>query len=299
MKAMSCRLASASLLALSLLHGVASAQPNPIFTGASPDVDAALRQRITSFFQAQQQGKFRDAQKYVSEDSIDNYIERDKVRYTEFEIHGVQWVGKDFKEAAVTMVVPFEMQVMGVGKIQGAKLPMTDHWKFEGGDWYWFVPKVDPCAPIQSPVGPITPECKDGKPVGASDPAADAQAALDKLIENSKVDPAILKGKVTANTTQVKLSTKKVTEGIVTFNSQFEGPITLDLITGRIRGLTVAFDGATEDNPWRVTLAPKKTATLRFKFEPDQADMTPDLVGMQVRVEPLAVSLPVNVSFAE
>ena len=116
--AMLSRLACSSLLVLaatSALH----AQNNP-FNRATPDVEAALRARITGFFEAQQQGKWRQAQEFVSEESIDAYLERDKNRYASFEIQNLRWVGEAYKEAVVTMIVPYDMMVPGVGTVATA-----------------------------------------------------------------------------------------------------------------------------------------------------------------------------------
>jgi hypothetical protein len=298
MNVMCHRFACAALLLLAGVN-VATAQPNStaLFNSATPDVEAALRARITGFFEAQQQGKWRQAEKFVAEDSIDAYLERDKKRYSKFEIRAINWVGEGFKEATVNMIVPFDMTLLGVGEVDGgAPFPITHHWKLEDGDWYWFVPKVDPCKPIETPMGKITPVCKDGKPV--ADEQADAQRALNRMIESNQVKPEMLQGRVTASSSQVQLSKKNAGEETITIKNAFDGPVTLDLIGGDMVGLSIAFDDAKAESPRRITLDAKKTATLRMKFQPTPSGI-PDRLGVQVRVEPLSMVLPLDILFAD
>jgi hypothetical protein len=296
MKVMSQRFASVAVLLLAGVGAVSGqSSSSAIFNRATPDIEAALRARITGFFEAQQQGKWRQAEKFVAEESIDAYLERDKKRYSKFEIRAINWVGEGFKEATVNMIVPFDMTMLGVGEIEGgAPFPITHHWKLEENDWYWFVPKVDPCAPIESPMGKVFPVCKDGKPVG--NVQEDAQRALNKMIESNQVKPESLQGRVTASNSQVHLGKKTPGEQTITINNAFDGPVTLELIGGDMVGLVVAFDGATKEAPRRLSLDAKKAATLRFKFQPTPSGI-PDRLGIQVRVEPLSVSLPLDVLF--
>jgi len=156
---------------------------------------------------------------------------------------------------------------------------------------------VDPCAPIDTPVGRMTPECKDGKPVTQDDAKANAERALQKMIEQGQVKPEQLQGRVTASASQVNMSTKTASEQTVTIKNDFDGPVTLELLGGKVVGLTAAFDSAPAETPARITVAAKKTATLRLKFQPGDTH-PPDRLGMQVRVDPLSSMLPVEILFS-
>ena len=85
----------------------------------------------------------------------------------------------------------------------------------------------------------------------------------------------------------------------MTFTNSFEGPVTLELIGGKVVGLVADFDGATVEVPDRVTVQPKATGSLRFKYVPSPTTKPPDRLGMQVHVDPLNVMLPVELVFTE
>ena len=112
----------------------------------------------------------------------------------------------------------------------------------------------------------------------------------------SRVNIEGLQRRVTADKSEVRISSKTGGEQSVTITNSFDGPVTLLLQGAATKGLTTGFDGGAADDPNRITLDPKKTATLQLRYEPQEHN-PPDRLGMQVRVDPLNVSLPVNILF--
>ena len=72
--------------------------------------------------------------------------------------------------------------------------------------------------------------------------------------------------------------------------------MTLLVIGGAITGLKISFDGEVGPVPMRISVEPKKTATLRLKFQPGEIT-PPDRMGLQIQVDPLNASLPLEVIF--
>ena len=71
----------AILLTSVSLVTAAAQDPADLFRKAPPEVDDALRQRVTAFYQAHVDGKFRAADQFVAEDSKDAFFEAPKRRY--------------------------------------------------------------------------------------------------------------------------------------------------------------------------------------------------------------------------
>ena len=284
-----------SLACLSLVAGAAFAQaPSDVFKRPAGNAEAKLRERVTAFFEAQQQGKWRQAEKFVSEDSIDAFLERDKIRFEKFEIHSIQW-GKDLQQASVTVTVPMQIDIGAFGKAEAGIRPMVHHWRLEDGDWFWFVPKVDPCAPIETPFGISQPPCKDGQPLTTQE--AEAKSVLERMIAANQVNPEELLKRVTTDRREVELNAKAAGDETITITSKFDGPVMLEILGGKITGLSVTFDGETAELPGKLALEANKTATLRFRYAPNPEAPPPAKVGMQIMVEPLRLALPVEIAF--
>src|SRR5215469_8779517 len=88
--------------ALCLLPLVAYAQAPQV--QPPPDVDQALRARVSEFFQDFVDSKFRDAMKLVAEDTQDEYLASAKTPIKSFEIRDVKY-SADFAKADVTLQV--------------------------------------------------------------------------------------------------------------------------------------------------------------------------------------------------
>ena len=82
--------------AILLLPLAAFAQTPP------PDVDQALRARVTEFFQAHVDGAFRKAFEIVAEDTKDYYFATEKVRFKSFKIVDIKY-SDNFTKAVVNL----------------------------------------------------------------------------------------------------------------------------------------------------------------------------------------------------
>jgi hypothetical protein len=117
---------------------VLSAQdPAELFHQPPPDVDRALRERVTEFFELHVKGEFRQAESLVAEDTKDFFYNGNKPRYISFEITHIKY-NEDFTKAQVTLMCEQYIHAPGFeGKPM--KVPTPSTWKLENGKWCWYV----------------------------------------------------------------------------------------------------------------------------------------------------------------
>src|ERR1700693_4980386 len=90
------------LLVILISCAAAYAQTSDLFDKAPPDVDEALRARITIFYTAQVTGKYHDALKVVAEESLDDFMGLSKDTYKGCEISKISYSDNFTKATAVT-----------------------------------------------------------------------------------------------------------------------------------------------------------------------------------------------------
>ena len=106
------------------------------------DVDAALRARVTEFFQYHVTGQFRKGEALVADDSKELYYNRNKPRYLKLVgIERVDW-SENFTKAMVTVMVVTPEMIPGW---EGGppQIPIPSTWKLENGKWCWYVQEED------------------------------------------------------------------------------------------------------------------------------------------------------------
>ena len=106
------RLQKLSGMAL-LVTGLWAQETPNLFQSAPPEVDAALRKRVTEFYKLVEEGRFRQTDAYLAEDAKDIYYEQEKKRIRGHEIIRVNWAD-DFKKAVVVTVIQTEVVMRGV-----------------------------------------------------------------------------------------------------------------------------------------------------------------------------------------
>ena len=156
------------VVALMLVVAALQAQTPP------PEVDVALRSRITQFYQLEIQGKYRQAEQIVAEDTQDLFVGASKPSFYAFQILSIKYAD-DFKTAEVVTLVSRQVPVEGfMGRPLTSKMPTR--WKLENGQWCYYVdPKKDlPSSPFGMPVPGLVIPKMAGAP--ASMPVAQAVA---------------------------------------------------------------------------------------------------------------------------
>ena len=258
---------------LALLPWVAAAQTAP------PEVEQALRARVTEFLQDHVDGNFRKAFELVAEDTKDSYFSSGKAQLQSFKIDDIKFTD-NFTRAAVTATMSKTVNV--AGQDIPVSLPSTITWKIENGKWVWY---EDP-KPHATPMGVSTPLAAalagnnatgNALPKDFDDKALAAEAR--NILEQVSVDKK-----------EITLETDKVSEQQVIFHNGMTGSVQVQLTGTDIPGLTArigqAFVKAASDVP------------VVFRYEPGNQAPPKDPVNVQLFVQPLNQVFVIRVSFA-
>jgi hypothetical protein len=239
--------------------------PTDLFQKAPPEIDQALRERVTAFLQAHVDGKFRIADQYVAEESKDAFFESHKRRYHGFDIAKITY-SEQYAKAVVLAVCGTEMQLPTSSRPIPVKMPLTMYWKIVDGKWLWYLPPAP--STYDSPFGKMKPGPND--PAGAAPPSAPGgfgQApSLEQLSRLAVIDK-----------TEVALTPANPSASVT--------------LTNKLPGkLTVQFDGATpaglDAKLDRAELNTGESAKLTLKIV-DAAKLNAPPYTIRLRADPL------------
>jgi hypothetical protein len=233
---------------LLLPAGLCLAQnPADVFEKAPPDVDQAIRARVSKFYQAHVDGKFRAADEVVHEDSKDAFFEAEKTKYRGFEIGKINY-SDNFTKAVVTVLVDHDY-ISQLGRIP-IKMPLLSNWKLEAGQWWWYTKPQEDDGYYTTIFGRVK------KPTNgvAGGEAPRGQASLPAM-----PDPIKLLSGVKADKNEVQLSGSPASAQVVIQN-QMPGNIELRVeLENGWPGLTASFDTVKLNADDKATLTVRDT----------------------------------------
>lgn len=239
---------------------------------APPDVDDALRARITQFYQLHVDGKFRQAEQLVAEDSKDFFYSSNKPKYLKFTISKIQY-SDNFTKALATVVCNMFVPFPGFAN-KPLDVPTPSRWKIENGQWYWY---IDPEQLLQTPFGRRKPQPEGGAP-------ASGGGALPARIPGAQDLPKLL-NQVQADKNSVKLDAGKASSDSVVIENRLQGVIKLVLEAPKVPGLEARLD--------REELKPGEKASVTFSYKPGKK--APERAAATVTVQPTNQAIPVEV----
>jgi hypothetical protein len=273
-KLLACRLSAVFGFAWALFLPPAFAQnPTDLFTKAPPDVDEALRSRISKFYQAQVDGKARQAEQYVAEESKDYYYEMGKPKYLSHEIRQIYY-SDNFTKAKAVVVVEMHIMIPGFPNTP-MPVPLPTTWKLVNGQWYWY---IDP------DTGSTTPF---GKMKFGSSTEGTADHGLPPDLSKGPDTESLWK-RVSVDKQTVRLKSAEASSDQVTISNQLPGVVSLRLQPPEVPGLRIKLD--------RQELKTGEKASLSFRFEPD-GDLPHKPVTVNLTVEPVNFVIPIQVLF--
>jgi hypothetical protein len=117
------------------LAAIGLAQSQNIFHKAPPEVEEKLRARVIEFYSLYQQGKFRQAEKLVAEESRDLYYNMQKAPIRSFQLEQIMW-DDNFTNATVLVAC---LSAAPRTASAGIWVPINGKWKLENGDWYMLI----------------------------------------------------------------------------------------------------------------------------------------------------------------
>jgi len=256
-------------LALALVSGLWAQTPGDLFDKAPPDVEEALRARITGFYQAHVEKKFRQADQFVADDTKDFYYEANKPTYLSFEIGKIIYSDNFTKAKAI---INCKMRVIIPGFPEPIMAPVPSTWKLENRQWYWY---VDQTRGRETPFGTMKPV--EGAPSGGgSFPSLASAPDIETLWKSVRADK-----------NAVQLSAKTASSDQVTISSKLPGSISLQLDAPKTPGLEVVLD--------RTELKTGEEAKITFRSEPQEKPVT-RIAEVRVRVMPTNQVIPITVA---
>jgi hypothetical protein len=240
----------------------------------APEVDSALRSRVTEFFQDLEDSKFIEAFDLVADDTKTFYFNTEKKPLKDFKIVDVKY-DPGFTKATVTLDVKrewtFSAQAARTPQVI-AEVPMVTIWKLEKGKWVWSnEPRPDqPVTPMGASDVQLIHRQPDGTVAGLPTHITDEvlNAAKQKILGQSSVDKR-----------EVTFSASQASSDKVTFHNGQQGSIRLELSSAPVAGLSVQLDktdlNAGDDAALRISYDPRsgqaaagKSALIRLMVVP-------------------------------
>ena len=263
----------------------------------SPEIDAALRARISQFYQFEVDGKYNQALQLVADDTKDLFVGTSKPSIYNFEIKSIQY-SDDFKKAQAIVMLGRMFPIEGfMGRPLAMKSP--SRWKLENGEWCYYVdPKLDiPSTPF-GPMGPagmpppgmpragISPPGmpSPGMPAATGGQGGSSRAMPPPLPSNLP-DPRAL----TVDKKDVKLKLGGLSADQVTISNPSPWSMTLTLSGPAVAGLEVKLDNITVRPGGKALVSIHSTGDIRNPAVP---------LTYVVTVQQTKQTFPIKVSFA-
>jgi hypothetical protein len=254
----------------------------------SPEVDKALRSRVTAFFEYEKEGNFRKAYDLVAEESRDYYFSVSKQKGLPFSIDDVQYAD-NFSLATVKATVTKQMGLSG----QQVEVPsvVTTLWKLEKGEWVWY---HDPSKDVLLTIVGALPTA--GLTAGATPPAGVSQAPnsspLPKDVSPRAAVAAASKltEKATIDKPSIAFTLGKEGADVITFRNQNSGQVRVSV---GVRGST---DSVTIDAVDRLLMA---NAELPVKVTYKPTGDVPRQTVIEFVVQPFDSVYRVPVKFVQ
>jgi len=256
-------------------------QTPPAPEKAPPDTDAALRARITQFYQLEVEGKFSQAYELVAADTKDMFIGSSKPTYTGFEINSITYYD-NLTKAEVMLIVTRLMPIQGfMGHPLATK--MKSRWKIENGQWCYF---VDPQKDLPtSPFGGL-PVPGMGGPNMIPNASPGAAAVRPPPLPDHLADYRML----TPDKQKVQLKASGTSSEQVTIPNTSPFQLTLVVADPKVPGLMVDLSPR--------TVAPRRKAILTIRSS-GRARLPKTPVTVMITVAETKQQIPIQLSFAE
>jgi hypothetical protein len=244
-----------------------------LFSKAPPAVDKALRARIAQFYQLHVDGKYRQAEALVAEDSKDFFYSANKPKYQGFEIKDIKYSDNFTKAKAIVVVQMIVVMPFFVAD-KPMPVPVPSHWELVKHAWYWYIPESER---YLTPAGQMHggPETM-AAPVNPSMPSKEKIETMMAPVRADKND-AELRGDI-ANSVQFVIANPS------------PGKVTLALRAPRGPGFEARLD-TTE-------LQPGAKATVTVDWKPGDYKV-PKFANLTVQVQPINQAIPLHVTFAK
>ncbi len=271
---------SASIRHMSIRHLILLLPMAALAQAPPPEVEQALRARVTEFLQDHVDGNFRKAYDMVAEDTKDQYFNSGKVQLKSFRINDIKFTD-NFAKATVTATLSKTVNV--AGQDIPMAVPSTTTWKIENGKWVWY---QEAQTSQVSLLGPAS-----GPPLAATTKGGD-NADLPKNFDDKAVVAAArsILQEVSVDKKEVTLAANKPSEEQVIFHNGMTGSVQLALSAPEIPGFSAKVAQKL------VRAAGDVPVVLRY--EPGDQGERRDPINVRLTVQPLNQVFVIQVKFA-
>ncbi|HUE02628.1 MAG TPA: hypothetical protein VMR62_23875 [Bryobacteraceae bacterium] len=273
------------------------------------EVDAALRARVSQFYQYEIDRKFYRALQLVAEDTRDYFVESSKAPYLGFQIDTISY-SDGFTKAAVVALVSRLVPVEG---FMGHPLPtkMTTRWKLENGQWCYYVDPRDlrvtpfgpappnmfstargaPAAPHPNPAAPLTPAKPAAGTPGLPSAPGVPVAPVPRVAGTPGlgVPPSNIPRMLFADQDSIQLKSAGASSGQVTISNPTPFPATVTVAYPTEKGLTVKLDPPTIYPNQKAVLSVQSSGGGKTAKAP---------VTISLKVQQTNQVIPISISFA-
>lgn len=258
------------ILLFALASHLFAQKATDLFTKAPPDVDEALRARVSKFYQAHVDGRPRLAEEFVAEESKDQFYNGKKPKYLSFGILKIDY-SEQFTKATVTTLIETFVPMVGFAN-KPMKMPLLSFWKIENGQWCWYL-DLDKMS--------ITPFGKMGTSPG---PATNAPPP--DLSRGPDVNAVIRQ--VTADKTAVVFKRGEESSSQVTITNSMPGTVSVMLPDKAPPGIDVSLSAK--------QLKAGEKAAVVIRYAPGK-DSPKGPLTVNVEVQPINRIIPIQVQF--
>jgi hypothetical protein len=261
---------------------------------APPDVEQALRERVTGFYSNFLEGSFspRKAEAFVAADTQDFFYDQGKKKFISFKVDKVTFTD-NFTKAEVLVVGKRNVLIQGHPFVLDE--PMPTRWKLENGKWCW---TYDVCAIASTPMGGNI--CPDGKPPqGPPSPTGAVSAPKSFAPEDiNKAGVDIVKSaKMGVDKPNVTMRADKPSTVQVVFTNGVAGEIQIGLDGPAVRGLKATLD--------KTTLPGYGKAVLTLEYDPTDKSGPTNVwepkgrIPYRIVVSPFFKFFPISLMFTD
>jgi len=247
---------------------------------APPDVEKALRDRVTQYYQDCVEHKFREAENLLAEESKDYFYNHEKPNYKGFEIQSIKW-SDDFKQANVFVFLTVDMHLQNV-TIPGHPTQESE-WKLVDGQWFMHI--ITPQEKFVMPFGAVVkldPEPQPGAPVNQDEVNKFSKANIKERATEILLGVKPDRGTVVLDSTSPGETTVHISNGTPSI-------VGLELVDPHMTGLSVKMD--------KTRLKPTEEATLTLRWKPKDKIAKPTAF-IHVRTIPSGQDVPIRVDFS-
>jgi hypothetical protein len=254
---------------------------------APPEVDKALRARVTQFYSANVSGKWRDAFQVVADDMQNEYLAASKEPYDRCDTIKISYTD-NFAKATVRENCHGEYTWHN--SHLAATIPLTSMWKLVDGQWFWYYLKP---TEMMTPWGLSTASPDAPKVPGSS--------TVDTKIEAVVKDPAsvanAILGQIKIDKKEIHLLGYETSRDEVHIINTMPGTVSIRINCALLPGFHVK-----QGNP---DIGPTETSTIAFDYDAEEAKnqcgecykLPKPRLTAYIRVEPTAQVFAVRITF--